>query len=347
MTYPIRLKSKIFYIPLILASIAVSFYLLNILWGFLANFSDIFYILIIAWIITIILKPLVAYITETGINRVLAIIIAFLFLFGILGVISLFVVPSLYTELNILARNISHVNLNAYIEPVLLQLHIKNVDVSNTLAVHLDSLISYMLGNSIAFLANTVTIVFALALSFFFAFYFLYEGAEWSKYAKKIIPEQFRDDYEVITKSVTEGIQGFVKGQTIVALILALLTMIAMRVLGLNLIIVSGVYVFICMYIPVAGPVISVILPLMIAATVSINLCIVLAIILIVLIQVDVNIIQPKVFSKSLGLHPLLVILSVLVGAQLFGFLGALLALPAASIIQSLLIHYLHNTSQR
>ena len=156
----------------------------------------------------------------------------------------------------------------------------------------------------------------------------------------KIIPNQNRSDASMILEAISEGIQGFIKGQAIIALIMAICVMVAMKILGLNLIIVAVLYVFIAMIIPVVGPIICVIVPLLIAASTSLSLFIILAIILFVLSQIIVNVVQPKVLSKSLGIHPVIVVLAVIIGAQLFGFVGALLALPVASIIQSLLIHY-------
>jgi predicted PurR-regulated permease PerM len=58
--------------------------------------------------------------------------------------------------------------------------------------------------------------------------------------------------------------------------------------------------------------------------------------------QIENNIIQPFVYGKTVQLHPLVVIIAILIGASLLGILGALLAIPAAATLQSIVRDYWH-----
>jgi predicted PurR-regulated permease PerM len=340
MIYPFNIRSKLFTVPLILGSLVASFYLLSIILTFLGNFSFIFGTIITAWIISVILGPLVNYMKKQGIAPIVAIIFSFIFFFIVLIVVCILIFPPLYNELNVVATKLAAINVNHEIHVILADLNLKQVNVATPVISNLNQFVSFLLNNTLTLLSNVFGLLFGLVLSFFFAFYFLSEGAQWKEYLTKILPPNVKPDFLVVTDSISEGIQGFLKGQTIVALIIAVCTMIIMRILGLNLIIVAGLYVFICMYFPMIGPIIGPIVPLLIALTTNLTVFIILLIAIVILMQIVINFIQPKIFSKSLGLHPVLVVLSVLIGAQLFGFAGAILALPAASIIQSLLIHY-------
>ncbi len=340
MIYPAALRTKFFYIPLLLVSIIASLYLLGVLFTFLGNFSWLFTIILVAWFISIALDPFVELLCKRRVHRALAIIFSFVLVFFILFLIGVLVMPSLYNELNLVASQVSTIDLNKEVNDILNNLHLSPVNITNTIPTHLDQVINFLLSNSVALLQNIFSIFLGLILSFFFAFYILYQGRKWKKDLLKLIPEKYRKDFELITYAVHEGIEGFFKGQTIIAAIVAIATIICMRLLGLNLIIVAGLYVFIAMYLPMIGPPIAFIVPILIAASTSFTAGIVLFIYMFALVQVVVNILQPKIFSKSLGLHPVIVVMSVLVGGQLFGLIGAFLALPAASIIQSLLVHY-------
>lgn len=338
--YPLNLRSRMIYIPLILGSILISCYLISIIFSFLGNFSTVFTILLIAWIISIVLNPVVHALQDRGISKGIAILISFLMLLLILVILGLFVIPSLYSELRVLGTRVEGIDINSEVNGLITRFHLGQFNIDANILPRINSFIAYLLGNSVSYVGNFFGVMLDFVLGFFFAFYFLYEGGSWRKYILVRLPEHFRKDFVIVSESITEGLQGFIKGQTIIALIMAVCTMIVMKALGLNLIVVAGLYTFIAMYFPVIGPPISIILPLLLAATASFTAFIILAICLIIISQVVVNVIQPKVLSKSLGLHPVLVVLAVLIGGEMFGFAGALLALPAASIIQSLLIHY-------
>lgn len=335
-----NIRSKIFMIPLVLASLVATVYLLDIIFKFLSQFGSLFSMFIFAWIISVVLKPLVKYLEKKGVSRIGSIIISFLLLFIVLIGIGIYVFPTLYQELNLLTSNISTTNINLYITTWLENINIRSINPGAEVVQRLNELITYILNNSISFLSNAFNIVLSIALAFFFSFYFLYQGDKLNERIEKIIPPQFRDDYILITNSINQGIQGFIRGQTIIALIGAVVTMIVMKILGLEFILITGIYVLIAMYFPIIGPLIAAILPLLIALTHSSFDFIFLAIFLFLAMQFILNVIGPKVLGKSLGLHPVLVVLAFLIGAQLFGIMGALLALPVAAVIQSLLINY-------
>lgn len=340
MTYPADLRNKILYTPLILGSLVASFYLLGILKNIFESFSSVFTILILALFITIILKPVVDYLKKYGVSTILAITFAFVLLFAFFIVIAIFMIPTLVNELNLIANRLPYITSNQHFAAIYEKYNLGNLAFTNTLLSKINQLVDFALNNSFSLIQNIFTIILDLFISFFFAFYFLLEGGKFKQWIIQLLPLKYRNTMQVVTETVLESFQGFIKGQTLIAGIIAIATMILMQILGLHLVILSGVYVFFAMFIPVAGPFICILLPVAIAMLTSYFATILLVCILFILIQIVVNIIQPKIFSKSLGIHPVLAVLSVLIGAQALGFAGALFALPLASVTQSLITYY-------
>src|SRR5579859_6581728 len=267
MIYPANIRSRLFNITLLLVSTVAIIYILTIVGGFLSRLSSLFIILLTAWVISIILSPAVQYMKKSGISPILSIIFSFVILFLVILILGIFVLSPLYSELNIVAARLSGVNVSSYFDNLFSQMHLQQIYASNTLIIRINDFISYLLNNSIEIFTNILSLFLNLILSFFFAFFFLYEGEKWRNWIIKKIPGNYKDDFVLVTNSISEGIHGFLKGQAIVALTIAVLTMIFMKILGLNLVIVAGLYVFLTMFLRIIGPFVAIIVPLLIAST--------------------------------------------------------------------------------
>jgi predicted PurR-regulated permease PerM len=86
--------------------------------------------------------------------------------------------------------------------------------------------------------------------------------------------------------------------------------------------------------IPVIGPILSAIPPLAVAATVSIEKVLFVLIFFVLQQQLENHILVPKIMSRQVGVSPVTVIVSLLIGGSLLGVVGALLAVPTAAILQ-------------
>lgn len=341
------LNARFIRIPIILASLVATVYLLEILIGFLSQFSQILEILLGAWIITIILRPVVNYLVGRGVSRNLAILITFSILFlSVIGIL-IYIIPQIITELSSVGStlgNINYVSLSSYLSKHILVGH--NIDYSvlkQDLVNPVNSIASFLVSNSISTVTSLFNVLLSIFFAFFFAFFMIQKGDVMNKYMINLIPETFRDDYQLITKAFDLGLSSFIRGQVVVALIYSVIGMIAMKALGLNLVLIAGIFSFVTIIVPLIGGPISVTLPLFIAITHNIGSFIILAVILIVAQQILINILLPKIFSKNVDIHPAIVILAILIGFQLLGVIGGLLALPIASVIQMLVKYTISN----
>jgi len=137
---------------------------------------------------------------------------------------------------------------------------------------------------------------------------------------------------------INQVVSNFMRGQLLVALIVGVCSSIALYIVGLDFAVLVGMTAGLCNIIPYFGPLIGSILAVMVGLLTGTPLKALLAVAALVIVQqLDGNIISPKIVGDSVGLHPVFVMLSIVIGGSLFGLLGMLIAVPAAGIIKLLL----------
>ena len=127
------------------------------------------------------------------------------------------------------------------------------------------------------------------------------------------------------------------QGQLILGVIIGVLVYLGLTILGVKYALLLAVLAALFELIPLFGPILSAIPAVLIALT-SGGLTLALFVVGLYLIiqQFENHLIYPLVVTKVVGVPPLLVILALIIGAQLAGFLGVILAVPAATVVQEL-----------
>jgi predicted PurR-regulated permease PerM len=140
-----------------------------------------------------------------------------------------------------------------------------------------------------------------------------------------------------LLNSVARSVTGYVIGNTSTSFIAGVVCAVTLLILGVPFAVVFGVWVALVDYLPLIGGLLAGVPTVVFALLHSPTAGIVTAIVFLVYQQVENHILNPIIMSRTVRLNPLWVILSVVAGAQLAGFVGALLAIPAAGAIQVVL----------
>ena len=136
---------------------------------------------------------------------------------------------------------------------------------------------------------------------------------------------------------------GYVTGNLLISLIAGTLTAIVLRIMGVPYAVALGLIVAILDLIPLAGATIAAIIVGAVAFLHSIPAGIVVVAFFVVYQQVENHILQPVVYGRTVQLSPLAVLISVLIGAELAGVLGALAAIPVAGTLQVVFVDWLRH----
>ena len=130
---------------------------------------------------------------------------------------------------------------------------------------------------------------------------------------------------------------GFLRTQVILVAIQVILTIVVGLIFGLPYLFLMTVVVALAMFIPFFGPPLALLPPLLVALAFRPEVAIPTVLVLLIVQTVLVNVVQPRLMRESAGLHPILVLLALLVGAQVAGLWGALFGIPFVAVVNLLL----------
>jgi predicted PurR-regulated permease PerM len=196
-------------------------------------------------------------------------------------------------------------------------------------------------GTAIAVTKGVLTFVVAVVTILFLTFFMLLEGPAWMDRFYALLPDRSRDKWRGIGRDIYLTVGGYVTGNLLISIIAGIASTIVLLIMGVPYAVALGVLVAILDLIPLAGATLAAIIVSTVAFIDSIPAGIVVLIFFIVYQQIENHLLQPLVYSRTVQLSPLAILISVLIGAKLAGILGALAAIPVAGTIQVLFLAWL------
>jgi predicted PurR-regulated permease PerM len=179
----------------------------------------------------------------------------------------------------------------------------------------------------ISVVAATVTIVFL-------TFFMLLEGRAWAERVYSLFPESSRPRWRRVGHDIYRTVGGYVTGNILISLIAGASITVVLLIMGVPYAVALGLLVAMLDLIPLAGATIAGIVVVGVAFLHSVPAGIVVLVFFVVYQQLENHWLQPVIYGRTVQLSPLMVLVSVLVGAELAGILGALAAIPVAGSIQ-------------
>lgn len=326
-------NSPEFRVLIILGIIALSAHLLTLFGSVLAHFIDIIFLLILSWLIALVLEPLVIKVSSFGLSKVAATILVYL------GLTILIVVPlwlTLPQTISQLTQLLADVN--------------NSLSPSSPFGAKIVSQLETALAGSGQFIAKLATAAGSLLLLLVLSAYFLISREQISGTIKKLVPDEYEDDYTFLEKVLRTTFASFVRIQILLGLILGAVSFVTLLILQSPYAFPSAVLSTILGAIPVAGPILFLIPVILALVTISVQKTVIATIVVILASQLVFNILLPKLFSDALKIHPIVVLLSFVVGFKVGGVWGAIFSVPVASaiaIIGAELFKYWHQEADK
>lgn len=323
--------------------------------------------LIIAIIIAYLLFPLTKFIenflrTNTlykvkkqSNRRSLAIIFSYLLIIGIILALLWGIYFMIGGQLsksttisNIINDISSYLNNNSFstssIENTLKNLNIPFIDTLQPYIIQIvDTVQKYIVSNLGAMTSNIMSIGSSIA-SFFIAIiisiYILKDSEYFIGLWKKLYSLIFREStfgkrLDEILEIINDVFSKFIRGQLLEAFCVGSLSAIALSIVGINYAVVIGIIAGICNMIPYVGPIVGTVLAAIMGLLSGRPIKVLYAIIAMLIVQqVDNNLLAPKIVGDSVGLHAVFTMMAILIGGNIGGLLGMLLAVPIAASIR-------------
>lgn len=190
----------------------------------------------------------------------------------------------------------------------------------------------------VSFVSNTLI---GIVLFPVFLFYLLVDVRELNKKVVAFIPLKYKNKGEKIITEIDSGLNAFIKGRVLVCLFLAVISLVGYTIIGVEAPLVLSSIVFFTNFIPYLGPILGALPALVISLVDSFSMFIKVLILVIAIQQVEGIFISPQVMSKKLSIHPVVVIVTVILGGHFAGILGVLFAVPFYLIIRVLALNLL------
>jgi predicted PurR-regulated permease PerM len=190
------------------------------------------------------------------------------------------------------------------------------------------------------FIISLTNSIFTLILAIVLNFYFLIDMENIERWFISIIPENIKDKTLNALKEINSSFKSFLKAQLILCLFVGLADGLGAWILGVNYPLILGIIAGFTEIIPYLGPFIGAIPAIIVALTISPWKALEVSIWYLVVQQLEAHFVVPNVMGKTMGLHPLTVIFSLLVFGKLLGFWGVILAVPIAAMIKIILKIY-------
>ncbi len=298
--------------------------------------QDIVLYCFLAILLAGVIYPVANWGVRHRIPKTVSVLCLYLLLFGVLALIVTLLVPALIGQTRALvttygdrlgdaARIVRDLD-------VLTQIQSAGFDLSSGL--------SGLQGQAQTFLSNalsTVVDIFGGIAGFVvvlvLALYVVIEDSAIKRVFHEWVPKGYQDFATRLTWLLMEKLGAWMRGQLLLCLIIGLMYLVAFGLIGvpyaLLLAVIGGLFEFI----PYIGPILSAVPAVMLAFTKSPTTALVTLAALILIQQLENNLIVPKITEKTLGLNPIVSIIAFLIGAKLFGTVGAIVSIPVAMAV--------------
>ncbi|WDV44127.1 AI-2E family transporter [Clostridiaceae bacterium M8S5] len=316
--------------------------------------KDVIFAIIFSITIAYILNPLANFLEMKGIKRSLAIVLIYVVMITFAIVVYILIVPSMLEEISNLIDDFPDyiVQINNKIDSLYTNIdklpkglgNFKSI-IDNIIAM-VEKLITSGINNITEKIASTFSKILVLVLIPVITFYFLKDKELFKKSIILTCPKRYRDDLLKISRKMNVILGRFVRGQLILATFIGIASAVGLFFIKVKFWLIIGIVAGIASIIPYFGPIIGIIPALFFALLDSTTKAIWVIILFFAVQQFEGDILSPRIVGESVGLHPVIVMVVLLIGGGIFGVMGMLLSVPSVVFIKILMNHVIEKLDE-
>jgi predicted PurR-regulated permease PerM len=336
---------------LILGTLVLAIIFVSLIGSIFFAFGDIVLVFFLAWLLAFILSPVVAGVTRLlpFLPRVGAVVLVYAALVGamvfavvlIAGALAQSIadfvasVPTLREDLpSLLAPWQERLNGLGLGQVNLLDQATSFIDNIADYAVQLAGPLQQLAVASLGAMGNLL-IVIILSL------YMVIDRVAIMSFLFRIAPPAYTEEARLLESSIARSFGGFLRGQAILGVVYAAVALFTSAILGIPYLAVTTAVAGVLMAIPFFGPFIAWVPPVLVALLVPGDHALPAFILMAIGWLVVMNVLQPRLMQEAVGIHPIVVLGSVLIGSKLAGITGAIFGIPIAAVVSAFFFHFL------
>jgi predicted PurR-regulated permease PerM len=328
-------------------SINTIFKVLAVLAGlwFVFIIRDVIAIMFTAIIVTSALSPTIDQMARYRIPRVVTILLVYLLLIAFIGVLVYFILPPAVTQMRQLAEQLP--SYFAYFQKLVSNLQtfgVQNHLISgsqagiNTVSDFLNNFTSNIFNTTKGFISSFTAILTVFVLTL----YLLLDENGIKNFFVALLPVKQKNQIVTVANKVGAGLGAWLRGQILLGIIVGVMVYVGLLIIGVPYALTLGLLAGVLEIIPIIGPIISAIPAILIALSISPTLALIVTGFYLLVQELENKLLVPKVMQRTVGLHPVTIIIVLLIGAKIMGVLGILLAVPVASVVYIILKEWSH-----
>jgi len=339
---------------IILATVAAAFIVVGYLSTVFFFLGDIVLVFFLAWLLAFILSPLVTSLVRVvpGLTRVAAVVVVYTLILGILSVLVVVVAQALAGSISEFIAGVPKLSqdLPTVLAPWqerLTAIGLGQIDLASQGRAFLANLNDYaaqLVGPVQQLAVASLGAVGNLLLVLILSLYMIIDRDNIMSFLFRLVPPAYAEESRLLETSVARSFGGFIRGQAVIGILYGLVATVAGVVFGLDYLPVVASASGVLMAIPFFGPFVSWLPPVLVAVLLQPQAVVPVLIVMAVGWFVIMNVISPRVMQEAVGIHPIVVLGSVLVGSKVGGIAGAIFGIPIAAVVSAFFFHYLGRT---
>jgi predicted PurR-regulated permease PerM len=329
---------------IVLATIAAGFVVLGFLATYFQNYFRLILIFFFAWLLAFLIAPVADFLQRrlTRLPRTVAVIAVIVPVILVVALILVRVAAAIVESSAQLAAAVPSMAANppTFLNDLQAWFDSRGIafDVSaafrtgvNDVLAGLSDVAVGAVGGAFSAVNTFVDAIVVVSL----AVYFAIDRDSISRIGLEVTPPEKREDVLLFRQSVGTAVGGFIRSQLALGALYGVWALLVSLVLGLPYAAATAFLSGLIMAIPIYGPYVSWLPPVLVALAVRPEVALVAAILMLVGWFIDENVLAPLVRAGALELHPIVVTLAFLLGAELAGAIGAIVAIPLAAVVQA------------
>lgn len=334
----------------VLATIVAFLVAARLAWEVVVGFGDIILIFFLAWLIAFVIGPLAGALAKLvpALPRAAAVVLVYVLIFIALFALLFSVTGTLVSSIQEFVASIPQItqDLPRILAPI--QDFLTSIGLQVDLQAQLSELLSIIRASAVDLLGPLQQIAVAgigvmgnILIIVILSLYIAIDRERILRFLLRLVPPAYKDEADLLQESVAHSFGGFIRGQVLIGLAYAGVAFATSLVLGLGFLPLTTVAAGLLMAIPFFGPFIAWAPPVLVAIFFEQGDIVPALVVMGAGWFVVMNILQPRLMAGAVGLHPIVVLSSVIIGTKVAGIAGAIFGIPIAAIISAFFFYYL------
>ena len=340
---------------LVLATIVLFFVAVSMAATAVGFFGDILLTFFLAWLLAFIISPVVTRIVAVipALPRVLATVLVYTLIVGVLVFIVLVIAQALSASISQFVANLPEIraDIAAIVAPLqswLNSIGLAQVDLATqarALLDNLDVIAAQLIGPLQSIAVASVGAIGTMLIVFILSIYMVIDRDQIMAFLFRLVPPSYAEEARLLQTSVARSFGGFLRGQAVLGIVYFGIALFTSLVLQLDLVALTSVGAGVLMAIPFFGPFLAWAPPILVAIVTKPEAALPAVLMMGAGWILVMNVLQPRIMQGAVGIHPIIVLASVLIGSRIAGVPGAIFGIPIAAVVSAFFFHFLRLSS--